>query len=199
MNKPTIAIDVDEVLFPLLASFFSYLKAAHDIDIVPDQMETYRTEDVIGGTSEDLLAKMDAYMQTEHYENTSPVIGAVEALKQLHINYRLIIVTARHKNFSGFTERFIETHFKGLFDNVHYTHDVIDPGVNRPKAEMCKELQAITLVDDSLRNVIECAEAGIPSVVFGDYRWNQSEELPEGVTRCVDWEAVEEYFHGIRQ
>jgi hypothetical protein len=30
--------------------------------------------------------------------------------------------------------------------------------------------------------------------LFGDYTWNQADDLPNGITRVKDWAAVEEYF-----
>lgn len=194
MNKPTIAVDIDEVLFPLLSTFFPYLKAKHGIDVRQEQMKTYRTEDVIGGTVEELLAKMDDYLQTEHYENALPVKGAAMALKELHKKYRLVVITARHKTFRGLTERFIETHFKGLFDAIRYTHDEDNPEIETTKFEICQQEKAIVLIDDNLTFVLECAKVGFPVVLFGDYAWNQLDKLPEGIVRCNDWLAVVEYF-----
>jgi 5'(3')-deoxyribonucleotidase len=191
MAKPTIAIDVDEVIFPLTATFFPYLKAEHGIEVTQDQMKTYRTEDVIGGTGEELLAKMSAYLHTEHYENAAPIIGAVGVLKELHKHYRLVIVTARHDSFQGLTERFLDTHFTGLFDKVLYARKAGHSAEHQvSKVELCKQEGAVVLIDDGL----QCAEAGIKGVLFGNFRWNQSDTLPQGVVRCIDWPAVEEYF-----
>jgi 5'(3')-deoxyribonucleotidase len=198
MDKPTIAFDVDEVLFPLLGAFFPYLNAIHGYGIRPEQMKTYRTEELIGGTAEELLSKMDAFMETEYYEKAEPLAGAVESLTKLHETYRLVIITARHKTFRGPTEKFIDDNFSGLFDDIRYTHTLENPGVEIPKPDICKELGASLLIDDNLHNVIACAGQGIPAILFGNYTWNQTDTLPDGVVRCMDWPAVVEYLeHGL--
>ena len=86
----------------------------------------------------------------------------------------------------------------GFFSDVlHIGYaDVMEKPVK--KVDMCKRLGAIALIDDSLSHVTECAEEGIEGVLFGDYPWNQADELPSGVTRCVDWPAVLEYFDARR-
>ncbi|MGH7234327.1 MAG: hypothetical protein ACREF7_02680, partial [Candidatus Saccharimonadales bacterium] len=65
----------------------------------------------------------------------------------------------------------------------------------KSKAEVCQELGAIALIDDSLGHTKECAEVGIEGILFGDYYWNQVDVLPPGVTRCVDWQAVNQHFN----
>ena len=37
---------------------------------------------------------------------------------------------------------------------------------------MCKDINALLLIDDSARYAIDCAKNGIPTILFGDYAWN---------------------------
>jgi hypothetical protein len=55
-------------------------------------------------------------------------------------------------------------------------------------------LGATYIIEDMPGHAFECAEAGIKTVLFGDYPWNKADKLPAGVTRCSDWPAVLEYF-----
>jgi hypothetical protein len=115
---------------------------------------------------------------------------------ELSSDFDLVIVTARHPDYEKNTKAWINSHFENKF------HDVIQIGhpdvVEKPqtKAEVCKAIGAIGLVDDSLGHVQKCAAQGLDGILFGDYPWNQSDELPEGVTRCVNWSAVLEHFNG---
>lgn len=60
---------------------------------------------------------------------------------------------------------------------------------------MSKQVSAVALIDDSLGHVSECAGIGMQGVLFGDYSWNShSEQLPDRVTRCADWNEVAEFF-----
>ncbi len=58
------------------------------------------------------------------------------------------------------------------------------------KAEICQKIGAFALLDDSISHLVECAEVGVDGYLFGDYPWNQVEELPNGIVRCLDWQEV---------
>ncbi len=64
----------------------------------------------------------------------------------------------------------------------------------RKKVEVCKDIEAIALIDDSIGHITECVEAGMQGILFGDYPWNQTEELSSGIVRCSNWPEVLEYF-----
>jgi hypothetical protein len=53
-----------------------------------------------------------------------------------------------------------------------------------------KELGVVAMVDDGLRNCLRATEAGIRALLFGDYPWNQIDEMPPGMKRVMDWDAV---------
>ncbi|CAN5403684.1 hypothetical protein BH10PAT3_BH10PAT3_7770 [soil metagenome] len=196
MKRETIAVDVDEVLFPMAPTFLTYHNDTHGTSFTTDEMTSYYVEELTGETEAQMLAKIDAYLETEHYTAGLPVEGSVESIKKLRERYRLVLITARQSSYRGSTEAFIGKHFEGLFDDLRYTHNLEAPEIYIPKSGICKELGASALIDDSLSNVKDCAAQGIRSVLFGSYTWNQTTELPEGVTRCADWPAVLEHFSG---
>ena len=63
------------------------------------------------------------------------------------------------------------------------------------KAEVCKEIGAVALIDDSLKHLLQCSEVGIEGILFGDYPWNQTDSLPENITRCTNWLEVLEHLN----
>lgn len=195
-KKPTIAVDIDEVLFPMGPTFLHYYNTEHGTDYKLDQMTSYFLEDVTGDSTEYMLGKIQAYLETEHYTKGHPVSGALEAIHKLREKFRLVLITSRDHFFRGHTEKFLEKHFSGLYDELHYTHAAEDPSKRTPKYVICQEIRAIALIDDHLPNVVGCAENGVEGILFGDYPWNQIEKLPKGVTRVKNWEEVLEYFDG---
>lgn len=77
----------------------------------------------------------------------------------------------------------------------------LTPPVKRSKAEMCREIGAIALVDDAPGYIADCLRNGGEQfrlgIVFGEYGWNK--EDPEVVCaddprlqRCRDWKQVRE-------
>ena len=196
MSKPTIAVDIDEVLFPHAPTLLDYHNSEHGTSFTIDQMTMYRLQQLTEDSEEVTFEKIKAYLDTHHYSQGKPVKGAIDAIKQLRMRFRLVLITARNPFYRGYTEKFIERHFAGLFDDLRYTHTLDDPDTRIPKSTLCRELEGVALIDDHLHNAIDCAEAGIQAILFGDYPWNQADELPEGVVRVKDWQGVLEYFDG---
>jgi 5'(3')-deoxyribonucleotidase len=198
MNKPVIAVDIDEVLFPNVKVLLPYFNKVSGTDVKAEQMKSYFIEDLTGESTESVLKKIEAHVKGSDYDDTETVEKAIESIKLLRQNYDLIVVTSRQVFWRGYTEKFLQKHFAGVFKDLHYTHTLEAPDSSRPKFEICKEIGAKYLIDDHLSNVTTCAENGIKAILFGDYPWNQTNKLPEGVTRCKDWPAVLEYFEGIK-
>src|SRR3989344_283378 len=181
-NKPVIAVDIDEVLFPMSPTFLRYYNTTEKTDYTLDQMISYYFEAITGDSREEILSKIKAYLKTEDYEQGKPVAGSIDAIRKLRKRFRLIVVTSRANFFRGHTEDFLEKHFAGLYDDLYYTHSPDKPDVLIPKEVICKEVDAVALIDDHLSNVIACAKEGIDGVLFGEYAWNQADKLPKGVT-----------------
>jgi 5'(3')-deoxyribonucleotidase len=194
MTKEVIAVDIDEVLFPMAPTFLHHYNTQHGTVYTVDQMTSYYLETLTGDTEEYMLSKIKEYLKTENYRSGQPITGSIDAIQELRKRFNLALVTSRNRFYRGSTEEFLETHFGGLYDQLHYTHNAEGPDVYIPKHVICKDIGAIALVDDHLSNVISCAENGIQGILFGDYPWNQAEHLPDGVIRCKDWSAVLEYF-----
>jgi uncharacterized HAD superfamily protein len=196
MSKPTIAVDIDEVLFPMAPTFLDYHNTTHGTTITLDQMVSYYLEDITGETIEEVIEKIKAYLDSEHYSSGTPIKGSVEAISKLRQRFRLVLITSRNDFYRGYTEDFIEKHFGGLFDELRYTHEIENPTATIPKHVICKELGAMVLIDDHLHNVVECVKAGVDAILFGSYPWNQANALPKGLVRLNDWQEVLEYFDG---
>jgi uncharacterized HAD superfamily protein len=195
-DKEAIAVDIDEVLFPMAATLLDYYNGEHGTKYRLEQMTSYFLEDLTGETEQEMLKKIEAYLATEHYQKGKPIAGAIEAIHSLREKYRLVVITSRDHFYRGSTERFLDEHFGGLYDELYYTHDEHEPEKRKSKYEICQEIGAVALVDDHLKYVISCAEHGIKGVLFGDYPWNQADKLPDGVVRAKNWQEVLEYFGG---
>lgn len=195
MTKETIAVDIDEVLFPMTELFLEYHNEMHGTNFNVSDMKSYYVEELTGETEEEMLAKIEVFVGTDAYKRSGPMHEAIDAITGLNRRYDLVLVTARDPFYRGSTEEFIEKHFPGMFRELYYTHTLDQPETRTPKYVLCQQVGAIALIDDSLKNATQCAEHGMPSVVFGDYPWNQAEALPVGVTRCKDWLEVVRYFN----
>lgn len=121
---------------------------------------------------------MDAFYQSEHFtEKLNPIPHALEVLQELKKDYELHIVTSRQFAIEDHTMRWIEQHYPGVFTEVHFGNHYSRAGKVRSKPEICQEIGAVLLIDDSLQYAMHCYKAKIPVLLFGDYAWNQKHSV----------------------
>jgi uncharacterized HAD superfamily protein len=193
-NKKTIAVDIDEVLFPLAPTFLKYYNEQTGTSYNIDDLTSYYVEEITGESREVVLTKMEAYLKSEHYRGARPIKGAVDSISTLQEMYNLVVITARAPFFDGHTEEFLQRHFGSLYDSFYNIHRYDVEHKHLSKAEICKELSAIALVDDHRNYILDAAKHGITGLLFGDYAWNQLDKLPPNVRRVKNWQEVLEYF-----
>lgn len=81
--------------------------------------------------------------------------------------------------------------------------------ISKPKSAILREINAELLVEDSLEHALECAQVGVPVLLFdkdGQYTWNHlnidgkgvqeadAMILPRNVTRIKTWKQVVAHF-----
>lgn len=126
--------------------------------------------------------------------------SAEKVLTVLKEKYSLLSVTSRNKNTTNDTISWIGDKYCGIFDDNRIffmgAWDVInEESVLQTKGQKCKELGVDILIDDQLKHCLSAAELGIKALLFGDYSWNQVDNLPPNVTRVRNWAEVLEYFN----
>jgi hypothetical protein len=160
-------------------------------DAYPQDMSPWEVE-----TIEEAVSRVHNFFETDNFRLERPSPEAEEAIAELSIKRDLIVITGRDEIVESFTRAWTQEHFKGIFQAVHFTAFYSLTGKKRSKAEVALASGAGYHIDDHLETAQEVAHAGMESILFGNYPWNQADELPAGVTRCNDWPAVLEYFDG---
>ena len=155
-----------------------------------------------GGDDAEATEKVHDFFKTKHFLNIPVVPGAKEAMLQLRaMGFDLVVVTSRQLAIQDATRKWLNRHFPSdLFREVAFGNHWGLEGRKIRKVDLCRELQASVLIDDSLTYVREVADAGMKAILFdldGTYGWNKSDELPEGVTRLQDWEQVIDHLRRL--
>ncbi len=195
MSKPVIAVDIDEVL------------AYHNVEIVKYHNETYGSNhtlehyvsdhwpEIWGVDREEAAKRAVAFHETGVHSRLTPMEHAQESLRRISEHFELQIVTARRRLIVDSTHEWIEQHYPGVFKGIRFVHvwEDIDPPT---KAEVCKEIGASLLIDDSVNHCAIARKSGIDAVLFGDYPWNRTlpVDFPTGITRATDWDQVVDYL-----
>lgn len=129
-------------------------------------------------------------------------VDAVDVLRELKNNYRLIVVSSRPANLQQVSIEWINRHYPGIFEEIHFANMWNDRAnihlaYLATKAEICQELKIDYLIDDQPKHCIGVANVGIPTILYGDYPWNRDDELPETVARAHTWRDVHQHFSKI--
>jgi 5'(3')-deoxyribonucleotidase len=197
MSRETIAVDVDDVLSMTAPAFIRYSNQKWGTRLrVEDYQEDWPT--LWGVERSELAGRVQTMIDDELHTSYEHYLESKEVLEQLRKDYKLVITTSRSKEFHPMTERWIEKNLPGIFEEIHYTgfFDNLRPdGHKATKAELCLQIGADYLIDDQPKHCFAAAEAGITSLLFGDYPWVEVGEIPPGVIRVHDWNQVGEFFY----
>jgi 5'(3')-deoxyribonucleotidase len=189
-SKPVIAVDIDEVLSPLHDLVFAHHNEVYGTNFpLHDTGGSYFIDKYTGEPYEVTMEKLKKFIDTEAFQNLEPLDGAVEAIKKVASKYDIIVITSRQDFYFEITHKWLEQHFPQTFKSVHFTeYGAADVKIS--KSDLCLKLGARYLIDDNLEFTLQAAAAGIKVLLFGDYPWNQANELPGGVIRVKDWNEV---------
>lgn len=202
MHKPTIAIDIDDVLAQGTESLRLQVNQRLGVNLTPEHYRipgSYRRYYETVWKEHGILERIDweeLNSQMLIDQSHVPVVPkAAATLRKLKRTYDLVVITARETTWEAATRDWVEAQFPGIFSTVHFAgrHD----GTTKPKGELCVELGAAWLIDDNVEHAHTALERGIQVLLFGSYGWHKNIEIHKDVVRCKDWTAVLEYFDGI--
>lgn len=188
--KPVLALDMDEIMFPFMKYLLEFVNQRDQAQWSAEHFHTFDFEDVWGGTRTEATATVDSFFD-QLGEHPEPIEGSVSAIATLAEMFSLYVVTARHDSLEDATMSWLKAHFPDSFDGVHLCNLYNEnQDVVRSKVDVCVQLDAVALVDDSLQNVTDVAATGSNGILFGDFAWNRATHLPARVTRVADWQGV---------
>lgn len=190
MKKPILAVDIDDVLSPHYDLLVAHLSSAFATDLTVMEVRNLNTLTAkTGAELPDIVNSIDGFILSEYFY-VDPLPGAIEAIEKLKAKYHLVIVTARPTNIQKHTEAWVHKHFPNTFNKVDFVGGLSWGNPTNDKAPRLLELGAEILIDDSPRHGLVASQAGIRVLLFGNYVWNQLEELPANMTRVDDWSSV---------
>lgn len=199
MKKPIIAVDVDDVLSKTSQGFIEFSNKTWGHTLTQDDYDEDWAK--VWGTSVEVAReRADFVHENGMFAEFSNFPEALQVLTKLREKYILVVATSRRTTIEVLSKDWLQRHFAGIFEGVYFT-GIYDgklgeheDHITRTKNDLLVEIGADYLIDDQLKHCFAVGEHGVDAVLFGDYAWNQSDDLPKHVTRCEDWEAVEAYF-----
>ena len=185
----TIGFDLDDVLLDFRESLHRYHNYRFGTDYKRHQFRENLAEMWNCSMEEEIKRVFNFYQLPEHW-NSLPVDGAVDGVKKLRQSHNIFVITAKPEELREKTLEWLDRHFPQMFDGIHFTNQYHGSGLKRAKGEICRELGVEVFVDDTLDNVTDVADFGIPALLL-DAPWNQG-EIKSLVTRVYSWDEIVE-------
>jgi 5'(3')-deoxyribonucleotidase len=190
MKYRAIAIDCDDVVVETAQCIVDYYNKTYGTklafgDIYTKDLQRLNVPDIATA-----IGRMEVYLESEDCRLLSPSGEAIAVMKRLARRYKLHIVTGRSSRIEAATRDMLQRHLPGILTSVTFTN-FFNHKVTH-KADVCREIGADLLIDDHLPHVLPAAQAGIDTLLFGSYPWNQTDQLPPNTRRVRSWREVAE-------
>jgi|TARA_R110000737_G_scaffold201442_1_gene220815 5'(3')-deoxyribonucleotidase len=174
MNR--VAIDIDEVLTKFLVPMARFHKQKI---IKPKYSYVYREIFDIDEPASQKMVK--EFYQSKSFTELTPIYGSQSAMFNLRQRFKkMYIVTGRQNMAREETERWIDTYFPYMFDDVILTNSYTPNEI--PKVDICRALNIDLIIDDNKAICDTCIENGVRALNFigGDdeiYPWCEESDI----------------------
>lgn len=181
-----IAVDFDEVLFPMLSQLNKHYAKKYKKRIPATSPKVYNYSKFYNINEYDSKVLVESFYHSHYAYSTKPINSAIESMKYLEKQNDLYIVTGRqnYTQCKSVTYYLLEKYFDGVFKDVYFTNSYSLKGEETPKTDICKTLGIDILIDDSISNCIEADLHNIESILYGIYDWNMEND---NLQRIESW------------
>lgn len=191
-----IGIDIDDVVVDFISPFLEYYNSRTGRNFLFEEVFSYHFEDFLGCTKEQAIQAVRDFYGTEAFDQLKPLPGALEGIKILSENNNLVYITARHAKAKSKTPLWLNNKLPEIKSRVIYTGE-LERGRKVTKAEVCLSERIELMLEDSRYHSLECAEAGISTILF-DKPWNQGIRHVN-IVRVRGWEEALDSIEFISQ
>lgn len=195
-TKPVIAIDIDDVIAAFAESFVKYSNERWGTHLTVDDYQEHWGE-MWNVDHEEVLRRASEYHEPDQTPEYNRIPGAEDVLRILKDRFTIIAVTSRRSSINQLTRDWLEKYYNNIFDDIIFCgffDSGKQEGVYLTKGDIVRDVGAKYFIDDQLKHVLAVAAHDIEALLFGDYFWNKTDDLPKNVTRTKNWNEVADYF-----
>ncbi|KAL9224167.1 hypothetical protein vseg_000230 [Gypsophila vaccaria] len=197
-HKVVVAVDVDEVLGNFVSALNRFIADRYSSNHSVSEYHVYEFFKIWKCSRDEADIRVHEFFKTSYFKSgIHPIPGAQKVLNKLSKFCNLAVVTSRQNVIKDHTLEWIEKHYPGLFEEIHFGNHFALDGESRPKSEICRSMGAKVLIDDNPRYALECAEVGMRVLLFdyeNSYPWCKTGSSCQHplVTKVHNWEEVEQ-------
>jgi len=171
------AFDLDDLLFDFMNPFLKWHNAKYETFVSKEQVSTYKLEEIFRVSTPEMIGRFSDFFSSTEFENIPVYEGAYELMNSLNNGDTNLAITARHSNAIKTTPICLDKHFPNKISGVYFTHEYkkySSSDRHMRKVDICIELGVKIISEDSYKNCLECAEAGIKAFVLRQ-PWNKEQ------------------------
>jgi 5'(3')-deoxyribonucleotidase len=199
MRKPTIAIDIDDVVAEGTNALIDSINKQHNTTLTPSDYHNvggdfngyyervWNAHGLAGVAKYDDVAK-EMIADQSHV----PLLADAEfAISELAKQFHVIFITARPPEWEVATRQWFSQHLGSNEIELYFAGNYHDTTA-LTKGELAVQLNAELLIDDNIKNCQSALDNNLKAILFGNYGWQN--EAPTDMIRCEGWPAVLEYL-----
>ena len=189
MKKDRIGIDFDDIVLDCYTPLVHFHNTHYGTSHRREDIKSWFLEHAWGCGRDEAVRRVKEWYDSPAHGESLPMVGAVDAIKELSKSHELHIITSRPASIEECTRAWINKYFDGHFSGIHFTSH-FDPGA-RTKADVCKSLSTTLFIEDAPVHAKSVSESGI-QVLLLDSPWNQ-EVVGENIKRVFSWKEILEH------
>ena len=195
-------MDLDEVLGEFVPSLLRFHNARYATRLQLSDFHSYLFNEVWGGSLDDAVLKVHEFFASQYFLNMPTIPEAAPVLRRHAPHCAYVIVTARQLEIEQQTREWVERHYPRLFNGILFGNSFGLRGAARTKAEMCAEIGARLLIDDSATHARAVAPT-VDHVLLYDrdaqYMWSKGKpehdlDMPANVRRVHSWQEIDDFL-----
>lgn len=181
-KKPSIAIDLDDVIFDCNATLqviilneFGFVGTYSDfLNVHPDMVNT-----------------AFEFLYGKYHTKGSMVPGAFEAVSKIASSYEVIIITSRSETVKKQTVEWLDSKLPRALSGVYFTNNFLPAqgDIPREKHDICIDLGIRTIIEDSYDVAMGAVSHGM-NVLLMDKPWNRKVPEHPSICRVKNWRDV---------
>lgn len=160
-----VGTDIDDVVAKHNEALADFIAETFGAMHHPDEYHGDLTE-LWGVSKEEAIERMWAFTRAGLHPTLELVEYADEAIPRLQDRFSFLGVSAQAKIIEAVKLTWLDDSAAGLFDETHF----INPfeGDSRSKADVCAQIGAPILIDNTFRHCKIAVEAGMTAILFGN-------------------------------
>ena len=185
-----IGVDLDDTLASCIRYFLDFYNDKHNTGFAVDDMNVYGMWDVFGCSKESVMDDIAEFYSHPAFDNLTPIEGSVRAVQRLTQEHDIYVITARPSYLEDKIRNRIESNYGACFKDIILTDQVFEKDNARKKSEICNDVGAKLMIDDSVNHAYDCVSEDI-DVFLMDMPWNQNYKADDKIIKVYSWDDIE--------